>query len=209
MTNNSQAPRNNRRVPAIILGSLIVVMLISTLLFRAAVNGDINLPELLGTKNNGALIQPPRAIADLPLVDADGAAFDFSQQPKQWTLLLTVPAHCDQQCEQNLYITRQIHVALGKHSSRVRRYLVATQWPLDTQFQQLLEQHPRLQVLRADAAVYASYFAQSKLDPLRDQQYVLVDPEGWMMMYYQPGQDGKEVIADLKFLLTNSRDEEQ
>jgi hypothetical protein len=44
--------------------------------------------------------------------------------------------------------------------------------------------------------------------PLRDRQYFIVDPEGWTMMYYRDQQDGKEVMADLKFLLTNSHENE-
>lgn len=207
MTTEPKA-RNNRRVPAIILGSLLVVMLISTLLFRAAVKGDIDLPALLGTKNNGVLIQPPQPIAGLPLLDANGGSFEFSKQPKQWTLLIPVAAHCEKQCEDTLYLTRQIHIALGKHSSRVRRYLLATEWPLDAGFERLLEQHPKLTIVRTGRGEFDRFFAKANLQPLRDQHYLLVDPDGWVMMHYRPNQDGKEVIQDLKFLLTNSREQE-
>jgi hypothetical protein len=208
MTINS-TPTNNRRVPTLILGSLVAVIFASTLLFRAAVNGHVDLPALLGTKNNGALIKPPRAITELPLQLPNGEKFDFARQPKQWSIVLSAPAHCDAQCAQNLYLTRQIHIALGKDSDRVRRYLVVTQWPLDAEFEKLLQQHPKLEILKIDGAAYAQYFAQSQLQPLRDQQYLLVDPAGWLMMYYSPQIDGKAVIKDLKFLLSNSREQEE
>lgn len=207
-TNSDSANKSSRRIPAIMLGSLVAIILASTLLFRASVNGQVDLPALLGTKNNGVLIKPPRAIAELPLTLATGEQFEFAKQPKHWNLLIPVPAHCDNQCQQNLYLTRQIHIALGKDADRVQRYLIATQWPLDAEFETLLQQHPNLQILRADESAFAAYFAQSNLQPARDQQYLLLDPAGWLMMYYNPQHDGKAVIKDLKFLLSNSHEDE-
>lgn len=208
MTIDATPAARKKYVPAIIMGSLILVVLASTLLFRAAVKGDINLPELLGTKNNGVLIRPPRAIAELPLQSSSGEAFDFSKQPKQWSIVIPVTAHCDEQCQHMLYITRQIHVALGKHTERVRRYLIATGFPLDAEFENLLKQHPKLEILRADSAEFATYFARSELQPLQNHQYLLLDPEGWFMMVYDAQLDGKAVMKDLKFLLTNSHENE-
>ncbi len=208
MATDSKPATKNKQIPAIIMGSLILVILASTLLFRAAVNGHIDLPALLGTKNSGVLIKPPRAIAELPLQFANGDTFDFAKQPKQWSIAIPVVAHCDAQCEQTLYITRQIRTALGKHTERVRRYLIATEYPLDAEFENLLKQHPQLEVLRADAAEFSKYFARSDLQPLQNHQYLLIDPAGWLMMYYGPQHDGKAVLKDLKFLLTNSHEDE-
>lgn len=208
MATDSQPRAGNRRVPALILGSLVLVILLSTLLFRAAVGGQVDLPALLGTKNNGVLIKPPRPIAELPLQSVDGEVFDYAKQPKHWSILIPVGSHCDAGCEQTLYLTRQIHIALGKHADRVRRYLVTTGYPLDPQFEELLKQHPKLDVLRADSAVFDNYFAAIELKPIAQHQYLLVDPDGWLMMYYGPQHDGKVVIKDLKFLLTNSREQE-
>lgn len=208
MSSESRTKQSNSRIPAIIMGSLIAVILASTLLFRAAVNGHVDLPALLGTKNNGVLVKPPQAVADLPMQLENGEPFEFAKQPKLWSILIPVTAHCDEQCQKNLYLTRQIHIALGKDSDRVRRYLLATQWPLDDDFQKLLQEHPKLQVLKADATVLDQYFARVHLQPLRDQQYFLIDPAGWLMMYYDPHHDGKLVIKDLKFLLTNSHEQE-
>jgi hypothetical protein len=212
MTNEMESPglaqpKRNRYVPAIILGSLILVILASTLLFRAAVSGEVDLPGLLGTKNNGVLIKPPQPIAELPLRTGDGSPFDYAKQPKLWSIVIPVNGHCDAQCEQTLYQTRQIHIALGKHTERARRYLLTSQFPLDAQFENLLQQHPNLVVLSASAADYANYFARMNLNPAENHQYLLVDPNGWLMMYYRPDHDYKAVIKDLKFLISNSSEE--
>jgi cytochrome oxidase Cu insertion factor (SCO1/SenC/PrrC family) len=199
--------KSNSRVPALILGSLVLVIFISTLLFRASVNGTINLPELLGTKNNGTLITPPQLLADLPLHVAGADQFQFDKLPKQWTLLIPVANHCDQQCQQTLYITRQLHIALGKNTERVRRIFVATA-PLDADFERLMAEHPKVQVLMAEPTAFTQFFAKAGLEPLRDRQYFIVDPNGWVMMYYNDRHNGKAVMADLKFLLTNSHENE-
>lgn len=202
MTDN--AHKRRRHVPAIIFGSLVLVILLSTLLFRAAVTGQVDLPELLGTSNNGVLINPPQPIAELPLTTADGQPFDYAAQPKLWSIVIPVTSTCDAQCEQMLYLTRQIHIALGKHTERVRRYLLTIGGPLDAEFETLLQQHPNLVVLRVDPHAYANYFMRAELDPVLNHQYLLVDPNGWLMMYYELTHDYKAVLKDLKFLISNS-----
>ena len=208
MSNDVSRTRRNIRVPAIMLGSLILIILASTLLFRASVLGDIDLPKLLGTKNKGTLLQPPQPIADLPLQSAAGEPFNYAALPKQWSIVLPVGRHCDERCQKMLYTTRQLHVALGKHAERVRRFLVATEYPLDAEFERLLAEHPKLTVLVAAQPGFDQFFEKTGLRPLQDRQYFIVDPDGWMMMHYSDQQDGKEVMADLKFLLTNSHENE-
>src|SRR5690606_18926670 len=101
----------------------------STTLYRAASSGAIDLPNLLGTNNNGTLITPPLALADLPLRAASGEQFDYGTQQPQWTLLVLAGDSCDESCTRNLYLTRQVRTALGKEAGRIRRYLVTTTAP--------------------------------------------------------------------------------
>jgi len=200
----------NRRVPLIILGSLVLVIVLSTLLFRAAVLGHVNLPALLGTKNRGVLITPPQRLSELPITFANGNAFEFGKLPRQWTILIPVGQSCDEACAQTLYLTRQIHIAQGKNTNRIRRYVLTTALPLDAAFEQLLQkEHAKTQVLKADPAAFDEFFAKTGMpQPLREKAYFIVDPEGWVMMYYTPKHDFKAVMADLKFLLGNSHEQE-
>ncbi|MET0378177.1 MAG: hypothetical protein ABW049_04220 [Spongiibacteraceae bacterium] len=193
-----------RRDLFLILGMLIGVVALSTVLYWAATSGRVNLPALLGTKNNGDLISPPRPIAELALRSLDGQAFDFAKQKPHWTLLIPVASHCDAACEKNLYQTRQTHVALGKNAGRVQRYLVSKDGAPDAAFEQLLTQHTGVQMLLADPIAFDKYFA----DLVPAHTYFVVDPAGWMMMAYGSDHDYHGVISDLKFLLSNSRENE-
>lgn len=193
-----------RRDLYLIIGMLVAVVATSTALYWAATSGRVNLPAMLGTKNHGDLITPPRQFGELALRSGDGQPFEFSKQKPQWTLLVPVSSHCDADCEKSLYMTRQINVAIGKYQGRVRRYLVSKDGPPDAAFQQLLTQHSGVQLLLADAAAFNQLFDGQ----LPARNYFIVDPTGWMMMAYRNDHDYHGVIADLKFLLSNAREDE-
>jgi cytochrome oxidase Cu insertion factor (SCO1/SenC/PrrC family) len=193
-----------RRDLFLILGMLIAVIITSTALYWAATSGRVNLPALLGTKNHGDLITPPRPLTEMALRDVDGQMFDFAKQKPHWTLLVPVAAHCDATCEKALYLTRQIHVAIGKNASRVQRLLISKDGAPDAAFATLLTQHAGAQVLLADPAAFDKLFA----DYASTHAYYVVDPAGWLMMAYRLDHNYQGVLTDLKFLLSNSHEDE-
>jgi hypothetical protein len=199
----------NRRDLFIIIGTMMLVVVASTLLFTATQRGWVDLPTMLGTKNNGELVTPPLPIADLPLRNAAGQPFDYAAEPKRWTLLVPIHGSCDEACEQALYLTRQVDIALGREANRVRRYAVATQYPLPADVQQLLrEQHADITVLHADRAALDAYLARLPAGA-EVPRFAVVDPYGWLMMYYSARHDGRAVLDDLKFLVKNSHENEE
>ncbi len=205
----NKARKSNRRDLFVIIGTLVLVVAASIALYTATQKGLIDLPALLGTKNKGALVNPPLPIAELPLRDANGQSFDYSAESKRWTLLVPVAGDCDDTCTQALYMTRQIDIALGRESNRVRRYLVTTESPLPPALQQLLnEQHADIKVLQASREAFDGYFGRVSVSGEPPRFYV-VDPYGWLMMYYSATHDGHAVLSDLKFLVKNSHENEE
>ena len=53
---------NNRMVLLLIAGIPVMVVLIATWLWYYVVQGDLDLVAILGTSNNGDLVQPPRQL---------------------------------------------------------------------------------------------------------------------------------------------------
>lgn len=199
-TTSNKGPRRDL---FLIIGMLIAVIATSTALYWAATSGRVDLPGMLGTKNHGDLITPPRPISDMPLRGVDGQSFDFAKQKPHWTLIVPVASHCDAACERTLYLTRQIHVALGKNAGRVQRYFVSKDGAPDAAFAQLLTQHTGAQVLLAEAAAFDKFFGGQLA-----HAYFVVDPAGWLMMGYRADHDYPGVLADLKFLLGNSHEDD-
>lgn len=204
----TKANAGNRRDLFLIIGTTVLVIAASIALYVATQKGAIDLPALLGTKNKGELINPPLPIAELPLRDATGQPFIYGSDAKRWTLLVAVPGTCDDACEQALYLTRQVDIALGRESNRVRRYLVSDEATLSPALQQLLrEQHADVTALHAAVGDMADYFGRVDVKGESPRFYV-VDPNGWMMMYYDSRHDGHAVLDDLKFLVKNSHENE-
>lgn len=208
----------NRLTLLLIAGIPVTMILGATWLWYFVVRGDLDLVGVLGTANRGTLVQPPRQIDDLALHDGNGVAFRYGDGPSRWTMLVPGAGNqCDTICENNLYLTRQIRLAMGKDLARLTRIYVSEagatateltaeelsdQRPAPAGFSVLLEdEHRDLKALTLGAGGYSQVFSEHEQD---HSTWYLVDPAGWIMMSYNSQVSYKDVIADLKFLLKNS-----
>ncbi|TXS93691.1 hypothetical protein FV139_08595 [Parahaliea maris] len=213
------AGNNNSRLILLLIAGLPVTMILAaTWLWFFVVRGDLDIVGALGTANRGSLVQPPRQLAETGLLTRTGEEFEFFGEEPQWTFVVANPGNrCDSDCEHLLYLTRQIHLALGKEYNRVRRFYLGDTPLAETRLavERLSDDHPL-------AEDFPSYMAQEhgKLLPLQGSSanlqalfperaeapdtWYLVDPAGWIMMSYDDSVSYKDVIADLKFLLKNS-----
>ena len=208
---------NGRLILASIAGIPLIVILAASWMWYFVVNGDLDLVGALGTSNLGNLVQPPRQALEAQWRDDSGADFKLPDTPK-WVLVVPQRgADCDAACEGRLFLTRQIHIALGKTMHRVRRALVTDAQPgsLALTVPALSDERP----LPADFAEYLTreqlgldvwYMPSNNFGPLfgeylqNDDSWYLMDPAGWVMMVYDDSVSYKDVISDLKFLLKNS-----
>lgn len=214
------APNNGRMVMLLIAGIPLTMVLAATWLWWFVVRGDLDIVQMLGTANRGTLLNPPRELAAAELAAPSGTPLPWTNTDRQWTLLVTNSGdECATDCEYKLYLTRQIHMALGKEFPRVRRMLVTDQAttgmalgvaalsdgkPAPGDFGQFLaNEHGGLSVLRLDAPAWPALFPEAMASA---DNWYLVDPAGWIMMTYAESDSYKDVIADLKFLLKNSGD---
>jgi len=216
MTTNKQL-KNNRLVLLSIVGIPITIVLAATWLWYFVAKGDLDLVAILGTSNQGSLVQPPRKLDDGQLVGSDGAAFNYAELPPKWTFLIPGGSQCDAQCEALLYLTRQIHQAMGKELHRIRRFYVGDTPLTNTGFvaPALSDKHALPETFKAYMDVeqlgmnvfsvapdkHASLFSEYAKKP---DTWYLVDPAGWIMMSYDSEVTYKDVMSDLKFLLKNS-----
>lgn len=138
-----------------------------------------------GTTNNGELILPPAQAGEISedLLSHEG-----------WVLIQPVANDCDENCQQMLYLSRQVVIGLGKDAGRVERVLI-TRAEINEDFQQhLAGEHADISVLGADMSVLKAVSSQSPL-------LFLMDPNGNIMMYFSLEQAGKPMLKDLKHLL--------
>ena len=215
---STRAIRNSRMMLLLIAGIPIIIILAATWLWFFVARGDLDLVDILGTSNRGSLVQPPRSLMDPSIIGVDGQALNYGSSAGKWALLVPLPGvKCEQVCENALYTTRQIHIALGKGFNRVARLLVSNQMPKDLvldvsalsdnhpmpdSFETYLKTEHRGLTLRSiSQEQYQSLFREQAARP---DTWYLVDPAGWIMMSYNADVNYKDVMADIKFLLKNS-----
>tara|TARA_R110000823_G_scaffold125385_2_gene252000 strand:+ start:5342 stop:5995 length:654 start_codon:yes stop_codon:yes gene_type:complete len=213
---NSQ--NNNRMVLLLIAGIPLIMILAATWLWYFVVRGDLDLVAALGTANSGELVQPPRQIDAETLMTQSAVPYSYAEHtPARWTMLIPGGPTCATFCERNLYLTRQIHLGMGKDFNRLRRMYVS-ETPLagaelavvslsdeaavpDSLSELLDTEHRGTQVVRIEPGAAERLFPEWIADP---DTWYLVDPRGWIMMSYDAEVSYKDVISDLKFLLKNS-----
>jgi hypothetical protein len=196
------------------------MILAATWLWYFVAHGDLNVVEVLGAANQGELVQPPRQMDDHLLQDDMGIAITIAEMDSRWSMIVPVAnGECAQACEKSLYLTRQIHLAMGKHYNRLRRFSMGVDAAKNTRLAvaELTDAHPTpgagdfakyistehkgMNNLIVSEADYAALFPEHQVDP---STWYLVDPAGWVMMSYNDQISYKDVISDLKFLIKNA-----
>lgn len=114
---------------------------------------------------------------------------------ERWQLLVSAPQGCAEDCQQLVYLARQIQIGLGRDASRASHAL-ATSQPLSGDYQAVLgREYPQLQRYPLDAQRYIQ-----KVGELAPHLWI-VDPHGNLVLRYDGKVNGKHVLDDLRHLL--------
>ena len=180
--------QQGRRVLLLIAGIPLSIMLAATLLWWAVAEGQFDIVGAMGTANHGELIVPPKSLSQRTFSDDGAADLLWEDLPVKWHfLILHRGGVCEAICQEKLYQTRQIHIALGKEFNRVGRVV--------------LTEHAGVTALTLPAAEIEQLMPSTLGD---GGHWYVVDPAGWIMMQVANDLYYKDVISDLRFLLKNS-----
>ncbi|WP_460421105.1 hypothetical protein [Pseudomonas sp. ZL2] len=114
----------------------------------------------------------------------------------RWQLLVSTPKDCALDCQQLVYLARQIQIGLGRDASRASHALAAGQ-PLASDYQAKLDrEYPQLQRYSLDLSRYGAV-SQGK----QDAQLWIIDPHGNLVLRYDARVKGKDLLNDLRHLL--------
>ena len=119
-------------------------------------------------------------------------------KPKKWQLVFLLPSQCTRACQQQLYLLKQTHTALGREQDRVEPVVLLSK--------------------NSDTSALASYpfttaVANKQLQQqLNAQQIIIADPLGKLVTRYELKADekqrllqGKAMMNDLRKMLKLSR----
>ncbi len=157
-----------------------------------------------GRRNFGELIQPQRPLPELSAQALDGSVQSLRALKGQWLLISVAGAACEAQCQQNLYLQRQLRESLGKEKDRLDWvWLVSDKAAVPAA---LLPALGQANVLRLPEAALASWLEPAVGQQLSEHLY-LVDPQGHWMLRFPARLDGAaagKAKRDLERLLRAS-----
>ena len=114
----------------------------------------------------------------------------------RWQLLVTAPAACAAECQQLVYLARQLQIGLGRDASRASHALASAQ-PVSSDYEAKLKaEYPQLQRFALDLPTFTKNAAAPG-----DAQLWIVDPHGNLVLRYDGKANGKHVLDDLRHLL--------
>lgn len=151
--------------------------------------------------NYSELILPPRPMPDaLPIRALDGAPVAPADLQRQWLLISVADGGCDERCEANLVLMRQLRETLGRDKDRVEKLWFVTGGRLPAQATLDASGATALQVPRAEIE---RWLEPAPGRALQDHLY-LVDPMGQWMMRVPANPDPARLKRDLDRLLRAS-----
>lgn len=157
-----------------------------------------------GRRNFGELIEPQRPLPAVSVQALEGPAVALSDLKQQWLLISVAGGACDAQCQQHLYLQRQIREGLGKDKERLDWvWLIDDTAPVSASLQAALA---KATVLRVAPDVLRQWLAPAAGQRLADHLY-LVDPLGNWMMRFPAGLDAATAVKakrDIERLLRAS-----
>lgn len=132
-------------------------------------------------RSYGELIQPVKQLPAVQAVNLSGERMSLRSLKGQWLLVSVAPGSCNDACQQNLYLQRQIRAALGREKDRTDWvWLVSDDAPIQPE---LLAGLTEAVVLRVPQAQISDWLSPAAGQSVSDHLY-LVDPHGdWMMRF--------------------------
>ena len=117
-------------------------------------------------------------------------------QESRWQLLVSAPSDCSADCQQLVYLARQIQIGLGRDAGRASHALAIAQ-PLSADYDtKLSREYPQLQRYSLELGRY-----QKAAPGIETPQLWIVDPHGNLVLRYGAEVNGKGLLKDLRQLL--------
>ena len=157
-----------------------------------------------GRTNYGTLVLPTRSMPALALTTLDGAPVVAASLRGQWLLVVVGPSSCDEACQKQLFMQRQLREMLGRERDRLDKvWLVTDGGAVAAPLRAAMQAGEPTQVLRVDAAALAQWLQPEAGGKLEAHLYV-VDPMGEWMLRAPANPEPSRLKRDLDKLLRAS-----
>lgn len=197
----SQGPEDRARAGRRRLLLLLALFLAPLL---AAVGWYLAAPQLAPRPSvHGTLLEPARPLEPFEAPVSGGGRYTLDDLRGHWTLVQVIGADCDIACRRRLHDLRQVHDALGEDRVRVARLALAAAGADTPGLGSILDDHPRLTVLRTPGD--GPLAGQLSREAGATGDVFVVDPLGNAVLRYGSAAEPSGMLDDLEKLLRLSR----
>ena len=194
-----QSIKNSRKKLLIVFGLFFGPLILALIWYYGL--GGVFLQR--AATNHAPLVQPVVTLQPFTNLLLDQTEIDLTRLHGKWTVVHRLGGSCEEACQQSLYNTRQSRLALGKDSNRVQRYLLGSNVNL---LEAAGADHVDLGlVLRVSGGLDTQLIPVVETMALGQDDALLVDPLGNIMMVIPAGLDPSDLLKDLKKLLKLSK----
>lgn len=186
--------------------TLIIIFAMSIIPFSIAWYMAKNPQWMQKGTNYGELITPPVTVDYRSITGYDAFSNENMKELKgHWVLVNVIPqAQCQAVCVETVHNTRQLHLAMNKDVTRIRRLVLMFDNLPAALVDEFAKEDSRLLRAKADAGLAAQLKALNQ-GAVQDGMLFLMDPLGNIMMKYPQGFELKQVKSDLGKLLRISQ----
>lgn len=145
------------------------------------------------TTNHGELIKPMIAIDSLKLSDEKQHMITSRDLHRKWWLMYVSDQPCQELCQENLYKMQQIRLALNAKQNKLQCFVVTPRTLQDSKLQE---------ALKNTFTTIRRLFITEQNKTIQFQSLYIVDPLGNIMMRYTENAEPKDILKDLKHLIS-------
>lgn len=161
------------------------------------------------TVNKGELLLPATSVKSTNFYDYEQNKVDLLSlsRQKKWRVIIPGNAECSSDCQEILYLTRQVHIRLGEKANRVERIYINSDRFIESGTDIFFrKEHPKLKHIHLGRESWQQWLGHTNIsvNSMLEKKYFLVDQEGFVMMFYGVEHSGKDLLSDLKRLLKYS-----
>ena len=197
MNQNTEAD-NNPWPLYIIVGMVAFVLISGYLLSPRSEEGKLAWVNLLGTTNNGILLNPPMEVKTGQIIDSDGVSWQ-ALDDSTWKLLVVTDSVCGDQCQQRLDELHAMRIRLNRDANRLTIGLLSNQTqnlPVE-----ITEFHDLNLTRFADNELLLSLQDTNMPALTEGPAVLLMNPIDVFMMAYGQQHTGVDMLTDFEHLL--------
>ncbi len=179
---------------------------IIVLLLLAAGGAFVVLKMQQNVKMHGVVIDPPRPVTHMILMDYEHRAYAIDLLKNNWSYLIFADSECGDICKEQIDLTAALVKTSGAPQN-LQRILIMGYEPDKAFIDELKSKHADLKIAVLTRAIWSIFTVQFQLimQQIGEMPFLLISPQGMMRAGYDELVQPAQLVADLGNLLLEEK----